>query len=239
MKSQEIRERLEKAEANVVKREATIERHKARAAKLLSKLEANGWEPNRDLYRGGVNTEAYWMVCDYEDALDTLRGAEDKLEDAKRTAQNWRDKLEAQIANERKIAKEIPEVFKAARDELVAQWVAGDIKAREAMLKARKELPYKEFRKIWKYSEEESLRHTDEEFQRVEEQEADMWLLNLWNRVKEITGEVTDVSGIHWGGKCLDGIIRGKDGMAVVETIGAGGYNIQRYHLRVLVKAYK
>ena len=239
MKSQEIKDRLEKAEANVVKRAATIERHKARAEKLLKKIRANGWEPDRDLYRGGVNNDAYWLICDYENCLDDLKGAEEKLEDAKRVAQNWRDKLDAQVEAERKIATEIPEVFKEARDDLVRAWVSGDIKAREAMFKAKKELSYEEFRKRWKYSEEEALRHTDEEFQRMEEREADFWLLNLWNRVKDITGEVTDVSGIHWGGKCLDGIIRGKDGMAVIETIGAGGYNIQRYHLRVLVKEYK
>ena len=70
------------------------------------------------------------------------------------------------------------------------------------------------------------------------EREADYWLINLYNRVKEITGEVTDCSYLRWGGKCLDGYIVGETGRAKVETIGAGGYNIQRYHLRVLVKEY-
>ena len=46
---------------------------------------------------------------------------------------------------------------------------------------------------------------------------------------------ITDCSYIRWGGKCLDGYIVGKNGKASVETIGAGGYNIQRWHLRTLV----
>ena len=92
-------------------------------------------------------------------------------------------------------------------------------------------------RKIYKYSEEESLRKTDEEFQKMEETEADAWLLNLYNRVKDVTGEVTDCSHIKWGGKCLDGIVVRKNGKAIVTTIEAGGWNIQRYHLRVLVTA--
>ena len=62
---------------------------------------------------------------------------------------------------------------------------------------------------------------------------------DLYNRVVAFTGEITDASGIRWGGKCLDGIIIGKEGKAIVETIGAGGYNIQRWHLRTLVKEVK
>jgi len=238
MKAQEIMNRLEKAEANVEKRVRVIEKRKARAEKFLKKIEAKGWELDKELYRG-KNDEAYLMVWDYEDILYEIKEAEKKLEDAQRIAQNWRDKLEAQVEVENKIATEIPEVFKEAKADLVKEWLAYDIGVRDKIRKDKSELPYKEFRKIWKYTVEESYNHTDEEFEKIEEKEAEKWLLNLWERVKDITGEVTDCTGIRWGGKCLDGIIKGKDGVAIVETIGAGGYNIQRYHLRVLVKAYK
>ena len=239
MRAQDLKVRLEKAEANVAKRAKTIERHEARAEKMLAKIKAKGWELDSKLYRGGVNNEAYWLVGDYEDLLYTIEEAKKKLEDAQRIAQNWRDKLEAQIALDNQIDTEVPEAFKEARDELVKKWVAQDIKERDIMLQKRAELPYREFCKIWKHNQVEALNKTDEEFQKIEEKEADMWLLNLWNRVKDITGEVTDVTGIRWGGKGLDGIIKGKEGTAIVETIGAGGYNIQRFHLRVLVKAYR
>ena len=236
MTSTEIKERLEKAQATVDKRAATIERHKARAEKLLAKINAKGLELDRYKYR---DSDDYWLICDYEDALDNIKGAEEKLADAKKTAKNWEAKLEAKIEAEKLIADKIPEAMKQARAELVESWVNSDIRAREAMRTLKVQLDYTEFRKHYKYTEEEALNHTDEEFRKIEESEADRWLLNLYNRVKEITGEVTDCSGLRWGGKCLDGMVKGKDGIAVVETIGAGGYNIQRYHLRVLVKAYK
>jgi hypothetical protein len=56
-------------------------------------------------------------------------------------------------------------------------------------------------------------------------------------RVKEITGQITDASFLHIGlnGE-INGCIIGEKGKAKVETISAGGYNIQCYHYRVLVK---
>lgn len=236
MTSIELKERLEKAQATVEKKAATIERHRARAEKLLAEIKAKGLEVDRYKYRG---TEDYWLICDYENKLDDIENAGKKLEEAKQIAQNWEKKLEAQIEREKLIENEIPEAMKAARADLVESWVSFDIRSREAMIALKKKLDYTEFRKKYTYIEEQDLTHTDDEFRKIEEREADYWLLNLYNRVKEITGEVTDCSGLRWGGKCLDGIVKGKEGIAVVNTIEAGGYNIQRWHLRVLVKAYK
>lgn len=239
MTSIELKERLEKAQAKVEKCKATIERHKKQAEKKLQIVKANGWENGLEddsCYRGSnYNYEALSAISDYEWKLEDIKGAERKMADAEQVVKNWQEKLDKQVALELTIANEIPEAFKQARAELVERWVAGDIHQRDYMLQKKKELSYEEFRKLYRYTEEEALRHTDEEFRKIEEREADYWLLNLYNRVKEITGEVTDCSYLRWGGKCLDGYVVGKNGKARVETIGAGGYNIQRYHLRVLV----
>ncbi len=56
-------------------------------------------------------------------------------------------------------------------------------------------------------------------------------------RVTKITGEITDASGLSVGDKGdLNGWIQGASGTAKVETIGAGGYNIQCFHFRTLIK---
>ena len=60
---------------------------------------------------------------------------------------------------------------------------------------------------------------------------------DLINRVIAITGPITDASGLYVGLKGdLDGQVVGEKGIAHVQTIGAGGYNIQCYHYRTLVK---
>lgn len=235
MTSIELKGRLDKALETVDKKVKTIERHKAQAEKKLQIIKDNGWELDIYKYAKAGNNDAYWAICEYENKLDDIKGAEKKLEEAKEIANNWEKKYVIQLQKELTLATEVPEAFREAKEALVASWVESDIRAREAMLNSRKELEYKEFRKLYTYTAEESLKHTDEEFRKIEEREADEWLLDLYNRVKEITGEITDCSYIRWGGKCLDGYIIGKNGKASVETIGAGGYNIQRWHLRTLV----
>jgi len=55
-------------------------------------------------------------------------------------------------------------------------------------------------------------------------------------RTVAIVGTITDASGLEIGGKGdLNGYIKGTDGTAKVQTIGAGGYNIQCFHFRTLI----
>ena len=62
----------------------------------------------------------------------------------------------------------------------------------------------------------------------------------LVDKVTKYTGEITDVSDLHIGRDgTLNGIVEGQSGKARIETIGAGGYNIQCYHYRCLVHPIK
>lgn len=63
-------------------------------------------------------------------------------------------------------------------------------------------------------------------------------LVELMQRVGKVTGRILDAN-LHIEKGDLNGTIYGEDGDAQVTTIGAGGYNIQRYHFRVLVKPLK
>ena len=57
-------------------------------------------------------------------------------------------------------------------------------------------------------------------------------------RTNAIVGEITDASGLSVGAKGdLNGYIIGLNGRAKVQTIGAGGYNIQCFHFRTLINA--
>ena len=59
-------------------------------------------------------------------------------------------------------------------------------------------------------------------------------------RTTAITGKITDAAALRIGEKAdLNGYIIGEKGTAKVQTIGAGGYNIQCYHFRTLINELK
>lgn len=62
---------------------------------------------------------------------------------------------------------------------------------------------------------------------------------DIIERTNKIVGEITDASELRINAKGnLDGIISGTRGKASVTTIEAGGYNIQCYHFRTLIKPF-
>lgn len=59
-------------------------------------------------------------------------------------------------------------------------------------------------------------------------------------RTNAIVGTITDATNLKVGDKGdLNGFIIGTKGTAKVQTIGAGGYNIQCFHFRTLIDAIK
>lgn len=82
---------------------------------------------------------------------------------------------------------------------------------------------------------------SDEDIHKANLEDGKRIILDLVNRVTKITGPITSWSGLYLtrgnsGWSVLNGIVDGEDGRASVETILAGGYNIQRLHCRTLVK---
>lgn len=254
MNSTELRERLNKAQEKAMKIEGIIAKHYARYEKKLEQLNKLGFIDYEDAwnwireeddklvrneYGFATRPENVVKVIEatgYIDALEDAHDAEKKLQEQMKVVENWKERLDRQVEIERTFITDIPEAFKEAREDLKARWIKSDIAEREAMYKSYKELDYKEFRKIYTYSAEQSLRKTDEEFEKIEERESMLWVLDLYNRVYNITGKATDCSRLVFNGKALNGTVIGENGTATVETIEAGGYNIQRFHYRVLVK---
>lgn len=75
-----------------------------------------------------------------------------------------------------------------------------------------------------------------EEFEKEIKREAERKYDDIIERTQAIVGTITDASALKVGYKGnLDGIIIGTNGKAKVQTIGAGGYNIQCFHFRTLI----
>jgi tetrahydromethanopterin S-methyltransferase subunit G len=81
----------------------------------------------------------------------------------------------------------------------------------------------------------------EEKLNKVLAQEKLAKYYDLCNRISAVVGEIQDASNLSIGRQHgeINGIVVGSKGMARVETISAGGYNIQCFHYRVLVHKVK
>lgn len=86
------------------------------------------------------------------------------------------------------------------------------------------------------YNEEERLKWLEN----LLEEERKHKLFDLIHRINAVVGSITNAEHLRINEKGnLDGIITGESGKAKIETIGAGGYNIQCFHYRTLVNKIK
>lgn len=238
MTVKELRERVKKAQETVEKRKQTIERHKVQAEKKLAViLKHPDWDVNNRFCKYGTpeHNDCYWAICEYESKLSDIKGATKNLEDAEKILSNWKDKLEAAEAKENCFITEIPKALQNYKIYLVEQWDEFDKKRRQKLSEEYKQIGYTTFIKKYKYSGYEFMSWTDEQIHKDNERTAETLILDLYYRVKAITGKITGWNYLTIHNGHINGWVEGEDGVAKVESILAGGYNIQRLHIRVLV----
>ena len=81
-----------------------------------------------------------------------------------------------------------------------------------------------------------SLEEAQDVLDKILQREAIRRYDDLIERTNAIVGRITDVSDLSIGDKGdLNGVVIGTKGKASVQTVGAGGYNIQIFHFRTLV----
>lgn len=200
-----------------------------------------------------------------ENFLDnnTPQVIEDFLEEWKQKAYDWNIKrfidlkhFKIKLADDVKVCKikyikANPEQFKMylnENDELDEYWLKNLINVRSRGLEKHLIENYLDWKSIDRriadfagkvvlhmctiYDEDKRLKWLDD----ILKQEKKNKMIDLINRINEITGTITDAKDLSVGVKGnLDGIIIGENGSAKIQTISAGGWNIQCFHFRILV----
>ena len=238
MTTEEIKIRIEKKEAEIAKTEKLLQKYLNDASKeeilVIGEFFKTG---DYSLHRPFGYTDAWGKAVALYDARNTLA--------------KYQKQLEAEIAKENTI-NEMPELIKEFAQNLFDRWNEYDMWKQTQIRNEIKNEPsfrdresYREFQRNmnekWGRGWYDFAYQTREAIVKANKAAVDALILNLVTRTVEIAGTITDAKYLRLdrdnnGYAIINGIVIGEKGKARVESIGAGGYNIQRYHIRVLVK---
>ena len=229
MRIETLNKRIENAEAKIQKKRDTIVKKQGWIAKKKAKLEKL-WG---DEYR--------WAEFDIENYEADIERLEKEIQEVELSLFKYQQQLSGELAKEEILLTKVPDTMKRMQQELVDRWDEFDKERRERVTFAYSTMSSKEFFERYTYSDYQLRYKTDDQIHKDNVEAAKYLILDLYHRVERITGEITDWSSVHatagaQGMTVLNGFVVGKEGRCEVESILAGGYNIQRLHVRVLVK---
>lgn len=229
MRIETLKKRIENAEAKIQKKRDTIVKKQGWIAKKKAKLEKL-WG---DEYR--------WAEFDIENYEADIERLEKEIQEVELSLFKYQQQLSGELAKEEILLTKVPDTMKRMQQELVDRWDEFDKERRERVTFAYSTMSSKEFFECCTYTDYQLRFKTDEQIHKDNMEAAKYLILDLYHRVERITGEITDWSSVHatagaQGMTVLNGFVVGKEGRCEVESILAGGYNIQRLHARVLVK---
>ena len=228
-----LSERIANAENKIGKKQITIAKKQAMIAKKQQLLETK-YLVNSD------SPEALTLKWDIEHYTDDISRLEREINETTLSLAEYRKQLTGLMERVSVLITDMPDILKGLKEELVERWDKWDIERRDRIQSDYRELDYKEFSRKYTHADVMFKGKSDEQIHDDNVQSAENLIIDLIYRVRKITGEITDWSNIcasagTGGFTVLNGTVIGKEGIACVESITAGGYNIQRLHIRVLV----
>lgn len=235
-----LNERIAKVEERIAKKYNTIKSKEQLIAKKQQAIIKAGYNlEDKEAARSDMNT--FWMFCDIESLKDDLRRLPREIEELKNTLQKYQDQLIKASNEESCYANEVPECLKALEQQLADKWTTFDIARKNTLNQDAKNMDKQSFAEKYSAYERHELRYkSDNAILEDNKKDAKIYVLELFNRIKNITGDITDWTQVYLtngarGCATLNGIVTGKQGICKVESIYAGG-PIQRLHIRVLTK---
>ena len=251
MTIEQLQERISKKEQEITKIEKRIQKWKD------AQCEECFWKRYEWLLMGRDRATffAQFYPDHIKDCEKELDHAIDDLHYAQTTIENYKQQIKDVQAKENTL-NDMPETLVKFRDYMISRWDEYDIWKRNQIKKeyakayelVTKKSAWDEYRQAcrdirykWGANWEDFKHLSNEEIHKQNVKDADKLILNLLNRTISITGKIVDTKSLclsqdNNGFSIINGVVIGENGKAKVESILAGGYNIQRLHVRVLVK---
>lgn len=239
MTREELNARINAAEEKIAKKHTAIEKHEKAIEKRRDIIAAAGFERTaefKDIPYAPENMDARLASLEIEHLFNDIDTARETIKTTEATIAKYREAIAKADADAEIVLPSVLEIMEAG---LVESWDRWDAE-RVAFLRTKKaEMDRRDFYKMYG-TETDILAMTAEQRHANNVRDAHAMVLNLAKRVSAKVGTITNWNGLSsvMGayGPTLNGFVEGTDGRAIVETITAGGWNIQRFHVRTIIK---
>lgn len=257
-----IRERLAKLEADVAKKEDRIDKLEQKRQKLMNKCRQLGLTPIEDIqykesrYHNKYGTHFY-DEFDVEVLEDDIRGVDDttlrnawidlltvtqdivrsknKIIEIDEKIRDNQSRLDKMTEKEEKLY-DMPPLFLELIDAMIPECE----KSIEYLYEHIRQLkatgtPVSKLYRAFGSDYDKAMAWDKNEIRQLAERKAQAYVSDLYRRVTKKVGDIVDYHDLYLNGPAINGTIVGEKGTTRLETIQAGGYNIQRLHLRVIL----
>lgn len=156
--------------------------------------------------------------------------------------EDWRKKVHNYIVDEVKVYQTLKENFYDAQDKYLCEKLGDNYNTRDNYWKICSykttffRLYYLDISPLCKEVYTHNGNYDDVKLNRLLDAEVKRRYQDFIKRISEKCGKIIDATNLRMGPKgTIDGVVLGTKAKVKVETIGAGGYNIQCFHYRILV----
>lgn len=196
---------------------------------------------------------SYERDVDIIHVKEQIRQTLKKLAEAERLDANETAKLEAKekkLSKTKQILDNLPDAIRQFMEDSKVEIYNKTIEHRNIMLERIKRWEEERKNMTWRERYEHRAMHegkmdgyqnriiamTEEQIKVDVERDVEYSIVDLMTRVHEKVGEVKDAKNLHYKNGQINGFVVGEKGSVRVETILAGGYNIQCLHIRTLIR---
>lgn len=192
-------------------------------------------EESRDIIRNSEDFEIRSAWIDLLTNVQNIVCAKNKLIELEEKIKDNEERLAKMTEKEEKLY-DMPPLFLELIDAMIPE-CEKNIKFRYDHIRQLKATgkTTKELYRVFGSDYDRAMKYDEVEIRQLAERSAKAYVSDLYRRVTKKVGDIVDYHDLYLNGPAINGVVVGERGTTRLETIMAGGYNIQRLHLRVIL----
>lgn len=186
-------------------------------------------------YMGGASWyDIIYTYCDIERYMCDIRRLLLDIENTNKAIKKYNDRINTKMCVQ-EMSDKLPECIISIKECLTALWDEYDSTKKESLMDELSDLGEEDF--IAKY-DEDTYSIVSKQFDEISYdnlKRAEDTAIDIYMRVVDVVGNISGWDVTNCKGATVTAIVTGELGKAKLDTVVAGGYNVQRPHIRASI----